>query len=206
MSAMELTVDTSNVAGLLNGILHKLEDPTEILFKLGAYAANEVRRNFTEGGRYQSEFSAVGGDKKWVAHSPVTEKIYESQGIRGPYSLLVQSGRLVQSITSRVEGKSVIVGTNVEYAAIHQFGSAKGAYEMLIKAHIRKRKVMASQILKSGKPGKIKPMNQNTSVRAHMRKSPAIPARPFMNIHPESLSLICAKLTNEFLNGTNSDR
>ena len=65
---------------------------------------------------------------------------------------------------------------------------------------------MASKILKSGKPGKIKPMNQNTSVRAHMRKSPAIPARPFINIHPESLALICAKLTNEFLNGTNSDR
>ena len=57
MTAMELTVDTGNVAGLLNGILHKLEDPTEILSKLGAYAANEVRRNFTEGGRYQSEAS-----------------------------------------------------------------------------------------------------------------------------------------------------
>lgn len=206
MSAMELTVDTSNVVELLNGILHKLENPTDMLSELGAYAANEVQRNFTEGGRYQSPFSAVGGDKKWQPHSPVTKEIYESQGIRGPYSLLVQSVRLVQSISSRVEGKSVIVGTNVEYAAIHQFGSPKGAYEMLIKAHIRKRKVMASQILKSGKPGKIKPMNQNTSVRAHMRKSPAIPARPFMNIHPESLALICAKLTNEFLNGTNSDR
>ncbi len=131
-----MKIQKFSVDDLFNGVLRKFEKPAEILSKLGAYAANKVRRNITEGGRYQTPFSAVGGDNKWAPHSHVTEKIYESQGIRGPYLLLVQSGRVVQSITSRVEGKSVIVGINIEYVAIHQFGSPKSGYEMFVKAHI----------------------------------------------------------------------
>lgn len=203
MTEMNLYLDRSDVAGMFNSILQKLEHPTEALEIIGRLGANAVRKNFDEGGRYSSPYSAIGGDKKWLPHSPATKRIYESKGIRGPYALLVQSGRLVQSITSRVEGSSVVVGTNMEYAAIQQYGAKAGQYEMLIKAHVRKRRVMASQMLKNGKFGKLKPMTTKTSVRAHMRKSPAIPARPFMNIHPDSLDEIIRIVTNEFLKDVN---
>ncbi|WP_051284385.1 phage virion morphogenesis protein [Desulforegula conservatrix] len=48
---------------------------------------------------------------------------------------LSDKGRLKNSITSQVSGNSVIVGTNVKYAAIHQFGFNG---RISIKAHQRK--------------------------------------------------------------------
>ena len=97
-------------------------------------------------------------------------------GKKGPYTILRDDGILVGSIHSKTTKDTVTVGTNMVYAALHQFGAKAGQFEMLIKAHIRKRKVTGSELLKSGTPGKIKPMTINTSVKAHMRKSPAIPA------------------------------
>ena len=60
----------------------------------------------------------------------------QSKGLKGPYSLLVESGRLVQSISSEVENaNTVAVGTNVEYARRMHYGSKKGEFEILVKAH-----------------------------------------------------------------------
>lgn len=37
---------------------------------------------------------------------------------------LIDTGRLRSSITSQVQGSEVVVGTNVAYAPVHQFGAA----------------------------------------------------------------------------------
>ncbi len=199
MADVELKVNTNEFLDFMQRILNKFENPQPIMENIGAMAANEVRRNFTVGGRYSSPEDPIGGENKWKPLSKTTIEIKKSQGNSGPYTILKDTGRLSSSIVSKATKDTVSVGTNMVYAALHQFGAKAGQFEMLIKAHIRKRKVTGSELLKSGKPGKIKPMTINTSVKAHMRKSPAIPARPFMNIHPESLEIIIQTLQNNFL-------
>lgn len=40
----------------------------------------------------------------------------------GSVQILVDTGRLRQSIATKIEGNTLTVGTNVEYAGVHQFG------------------------------------------------------------------------------------
>ena len=199
MAEISMSVKCDELLRVMERIVNKFNDPQPIMEKLGAMAANEVRRNFTVGGRYSSPEDPIGGENKWKPLSKTTIEIKKSQGNSGPYTILKDTGRLSSSIVSKATKDTVTVGTNMVYAALHQFGAKAGQFEMLVKAHIRKRKVTGSELLKSGKPGKIKQMTINTSVKAYMRKSPAIPARPFMNIHPESLEIIIQTLQNNFL-------
>ncbi len=199
---LKIILSDNGLFKTIENIGERLSNLSPVLEKMGAVAAADVRKNFTEKGRYDSPDNFLGGTKKWEPHSEATKKIKESKGLKGPYSLLVESGRLVKSISSEVENaNTVAVGTNVEYARRMHYGSKKGEFEILVKAHIRRRKVAGSNILKSGKPGKTKNMNINTSVRAHIRKSPFIPARPFMNIQPETVERISRILSNFILSG-----
>lgn len=68
----------------------------------------------------QARFEAERGPDgtAWPALSPRTLK-RRGAGARA----LRHSARLYQSITHRVQGNTVTVGTNVVYAAIHQFGA-----------------------------------------------------------------------------------
>ena len=95
-----------------------LKNWLKYLSKLGAYTTNEVRRNFTEEGRYLSSFATISENKKWVIHSLVTEKYMKAIELE----FFIQSIRLVYSISSSVKGESVIIETNLEYSAcINQF-------------------------------------------------------------------------------------
>ena len=199
MAEISMSVRCDLLLKVMERIANKLNNPQPIMEKLGAMAANEVRRNFTVGGRYFSPENPIGGENKWKPLSETTIKIKESMGKKGPFTILKDDGILMNSIHSKATKDTVSVGTNMVYTALHQFGAKAGQFEMLIKAHIRKRKVTGSELLKSGKPGKIKQMTINTSVKAYMRKSLAIPARPFMNIHPESLAMIIQEIQNNFL-------
>ena len=199
MAEISMSVRCDLLLKVMERIANKLNNPQPIMEKLGAMAANEVRRNFTVGGRYFSPENPIGGENKWKPLSETTIKIKESMGKKGPFTILKDDGILMNSIHSKATKDTVSVGTNMVYTALHQFGAKAGQFEMLVKAHIRKRKVTGSELLKSGKPGKIKQMTINTSVKAYMRKSLAIPARPFMNIHPESLAMIIQEIQNNFL-------
>ena len=47
---------------------------------------------------------------------------------KGPTPILEQGGALRRSLTSEYKNDSVIVGTNLIYAATHQFGAKKGQF------------------------------------------------------------------------------
>ena len=47
---------------------------------------------------------------------------------KGPTPILEQSGDLQRSLTAEYDNNSVIVGTNLIYAATHQFGAKKGQF------------------------------------------------------------------------------
>lgn len=62
---------------------------------------------------------------KWKAHSPATTRVKLAQKKLGA-RILQDTGTLAMSITKKTHAKGVSVGTNLEYAAIHQFGGKAG--------------------------------------------------------------------------------
>ena len=89
-----------------------------MLSEMGEAVVESTRLRFTDG---------KGPDgNKWAPLSAATLLRRRKKG-KGAQPLL-DTGRLRNSITKRVEPRSVWIGTNVVYARTHQFGAAKGAF------------------------------------------------------------------------------
>ncbi len=87
------------------------EGARELLDIVGAEAETQTKR------RIQEEKTSAEG----MPWAPWSEKYARTR--RGSQSLLQAAGHLLESIDHEVdEGESVVVGSNLIYAAIHQFG------------------------------------------------------------------------------------
>jgi len=104
---IEITLDDTELLEALNAALSRLEDEAGLYDAIGAELADGVQRRFI------------------AAQDPDGDDWEESERARLKErggKTLTDTGRLQQSITWSVEEGGVLVGTNVEYAAIHQFG------------------------------------------------------------------------------------
>ena len=151
----------------LGKVADRIENKT-LLKKAGAVVRESVRTNFAAGGR-PDEWDEL--------------KHRKGQPLR-------DTGRLQNSITSRVSGKVVYVGTNVKYAAVQQFGAAKGSFGTVV-AHVK---------------GHDRTRNGKTyQVRPHTRRQKApwgtIPARPFLMVQEEDKVAIRAVLADYIVEG-----
>jgi phage virion morphogenesis protein len=89
--------------------------PGPLLRVAGAAMQSSIMQTFREEG------SPAGS---WAPLAASTLKKY---GKKGPgHKLLVMSGRLRNSITQKVDGNRLLIGSNVIYARIHQLGGAAG--------------------------------------------------------------------------------
>ena len=107
----------------LQRIEKKLDDPVVALNKIGIFMVAESQRAFKD----QSH-----GDASWDERAPVN--IFGiiadfAQGKKKPAArrfetrpALINTGQLRRSIAHNVIGNAVEVGTNLDYAAVHQFG------------------------------------------------------------------------------------
>ena len=136
---LSITTDDRELKQTLSQLKKRAGDLTPVMRDIGEIVHRSVRKNFKEGGR----------PDKWAE-----SKRAEAEGGQ----TLIDKGRLKNSITVEAGKDSVLIGTNVGYAAVHHFGF-KGSVS--IPAHSRKTK--------KGK----------ASVKAHSRKL-KIAARPFM--------------------------
>jgi phage gpG-like protein len=173
---MTMELDDSQVKELLNAVVKNMTNAQPALQKIGRVVVAGVQDNFAEGGAYSSPDNLIGGSKRWEPLSQTTIKIKERQGKKGPHQILLDSGTLRDSVTEKADKDSVVIGTNMEYAALQHFGAKKGQFgihNVLFKAHLRNI---------AGK---------KVNVRSHTRKVKLpwgdIPARPFMTIHPTTL-------------------
>lgn len=96
--------------------------------------------------------------------------------------LHVRTGRLRRSITARFEGKgtgtfTAIVGTNVRYARIHEYG-----FEGTV--NVKEHKVKEFQRLQTVAFGKLMKEPKTVNVKSHIVKAHTMnlkmPARPYM--------------------------
>lgn len=154
---ISISLDDRLVAAMLRDMLARLDNPRPALKTIGEIVRTSIQKNFKAGGR----------PRRW----------YKSRRARAEGGqTLVDTARLMRSFTVNADKRSVAVGTNVVYAAVQNFGAARGSFgrkSVGVKAHTRT--VDGKQI----------------SVTAHSRQQVlpwgTIPARPFMKIHDEDL-------------------
>ncbi len=145
---------------LLQELMKNLHSPTAALHAIGNTLIDSFITNFE-----------VGGRPPWVPLSPKTLRKKRTKKI------LVETGRLRDSITYRLPRPNVLeIGTNVVYAAAHQFGLRE---TITVREHVRRSRGRAVR------------------VRAHQRRA-NLPARPFIVIQDADLAEI-RRLLERFL-------
>lgn len=77
--------------------------------------ASSTEDNFKDGGR----------PDKWTDLADVTKKQRKKKG-HWPGQILQVTGQLASSINTRYDNDSAVVGSNLDYAAIHQLGGQTG--------------------------------------------------------------------------------
>ncbi len=177
MAGVTLTVraDQRQLQDLLRRLIDKYGNLLPVMRPLGELIRTSVVRNFEEAGR-----------PRWARLSPVT--IARRGGSNRPLRVQGFAGGLMGSINAQPAAKSVVVGTNKIYAAVHQFGAPKGSFGTVVAnvpSHTRRTR--------SG----------STTVRAHTRRASLpwgnIPARPYMEIQDSDWPNIIRLLENHLV-------
>lgn len=97
---IEIAIDIDSVQKALQDLGAGITNRTTLMETLAGTMANAVAQNFTDGGR----------PDKWEAPKHRTG------------SPLIDTGMLKNSITEMSDNDNAMVGTNIVYAAIHNFG------------------------------------------------------------------------------------
>ena len=128
--------------------------------RIGTRLVASVKRNFQAGGR----------PVKWKPSQRANKKIKGKSG-----KTLIDTGRLKDSVTFQIKDNTIEVGSNVEYAPIHQFGG-KSTMSQTVKEHTRKiNQAFGRQI-----------PQRTVTVKRHKRNITVdMPARPFLMIQDE---------------------
>lgn len=109
--------DLSRIGRLLADLIARGENPEPAYRSMGEDIADHIAQNF-------ENQSGPWGDA-WDRLSPVT---LSKPGRGQNAEILRDTGRLRNSIQVAADSSGLTVGTNVIYAAVHQFGAKKGAF------------------------------------------------------------------------------
>jgi phage virion morphogenesis protein len=192
MSAVAIQVDSANVRVALGKFRLSLQQKGELMQEIGGYMRGSVVKTFREEG------SPAGS---WPRLAPSTIKSDPKFYGAGHKLLIGRTGMLLRTIgVSQVSPDNVVIGTNVRYAAVHQFGSRdrggigfgprtkeQAAATVNVKEHSYAR---LSAALGQGRIGNrvmnIRgPRNQVQIRVAGHASHQNIPARPYMVFRPE---------------------
>lgn len=122
---IKIEVDDKGMQKMLRELSERMEDLTPVMRRIGELLVSSVQENFNREGRYSEPGSWRGGPKRWQELAPSTIRQRERQGY-WPGQILTRTGRLKSSINYHAGKDHVVVGTNLIYAAIHQFGGKAG--------------------------------------------------------------------------------
>ena len=137
----------------LSGLVDAINDPSPLLAELGEYGLRSTRA------RFKTQTAPDG--TAWAALQPW----YQKEKRRNKNLILTLNGYLRGQMTWQLVGdRTVEIGSNLPYAAVHQFG-----------ATIKPR---AAKVL---------------MFRGHVAKSVTIPARPYLGLSDEDRSEIVGR-------------
>lgn len=164
----------------------RAKDPTRILHHIANLMASSVDRNFEAEGR-----------PAWKPVRPATRR-YKAKV--GKSRILTLSGNLARSIQAKVQGTSVVLGTNVRHARIHQLGGKIQHYARSTWATARRTDEagMGRFARTKGKRAHKSALHQVFTIGAHQTD---IPARPFLVFQPGEQESYTQMVLNWFVQG-----
>jgi phage virion morphogenesis protein len=198
-----IQIDASRATIALGKFRASLAQRGELMKAIGLYMMGSVARTFRQEGSPEGS---------WPRLAPSTIKSDPSFYGEGHKLLIGRTGRLFQSIHAQSDENQAVIGTNLVYARVHQFGSRdRGAVfgprtakmeaaTVNVKQHGFARLARALGKGRLGNsPRNIKgPRNQiRGTVSAHTRHQ-NIPARPYLVFRPEDPERI-QSLVNSFV-------
>ncbi|MDO4693055.1 MAG: phage virion morphogenesis protein [Eikenella sp.] len=178
---IEIQINTDAVQQALDDAADKLTHRAPLMRSVATRLHRAVDDNFNAQGRPEwaglktgSWLSRAGALTK---HGRVSQARYNKKVVGG--KILQNTGRLRNSITEQSDNDSAVVGTNVVYAAIHNFGGQTAAHVI----YPRNKKALAwatgmYPVKKVNHPGS------------------KIPARPFMVLTPEDEADLVATVSD----------
>ena len=112
---IEIKLDNKEVEKKLQEVAKKASDLKPLMKNIAGIFASAAEDNFAEEGR----------PDKWIDLSEVTKKQRKKIG-KYPGQILQVSGQLASSVNTYYDNDSAVIGSNLEYAAIHQLGGQAG--------------------------------------------------------------------------------
>lgn len=145
-----IEVDARRVHSALARLQRMALDASPVMRAIAGEMHDAVEENFAQQGR-----------PKWAGLKASTLAARKKSGYDGP--ILQRTGRLASSIEAHATRNTALVGTNVKYAAIHQFGGKTSPH--VIRPRYKKALAFGGRVVKQvNHPGS------------------TIPARPFLSL------------------------
>ena len=113
--SIEIKIDNKNIERKLLELAQKGENLRPLMKNIAGIFASATEENFKNEGR----------PDKWTELSEATKKQRTKQK-KWPGQILQVSGQLASSISTQYDDESAIIGSNLDYAAIHQLGGQAG--------------------------------------------------------------------------------
>ncbi|MCA8016166.1 phage virion morphogenesis protein [Burkholderia vietnamiensis] len=168
---VEIEIDDSRYAATMGRVRALMQDASPVTALIAGLMTDAVEENFAQQGR-----------PPWLGLSPKTLKRRREEA--GTGKILQRSGRLASSITPAHDATTARVGTNVVYAAIHQFGGTIQRHPM--SGYVRLRKDRNGMIMRQADHPHLAVFAKNSHKRVKIVKwtrsqgwTIKIPARPF---------------------------
>ena len=112
---IEIKIDNKDVERKLLELAQKGENLRPLMKNIAGIFASATEENFKNEGR----------PDKWTELSEATKKQRTKQK-KWPGQILQVSGQLASSISTQYDDESAVIGSNIDYAAIHQLGGQAG--------------------------------------------------------------------------------
>ena len=112
---IEIKLDNKDVESKLLDLAKRSETLRPLMKNIAGIFAYSTEENFKEEGR----------PDKWTDLAESTKKQRTKKG-HYPGQILQISGQLVSSISTYYDNDSAVIGSNLDYAAIHQLGGQAG--------------------------------------------------------------------------------
>lgn len=131
MNPISISIDDQSVQRALSSLEQSGLNLVPAMRKIAQTMATQTEINFREQGRPKWQalsestlHARLGGAKAYKKDGTLTAKAQRIKS--GGFRILQNSGALASSITSDYDDQQAVIGSNLVYAAIHQFGGQAG--------------------------------------------------------------------------------
>ena len=120
-NSIEIKIDNKEVEQALLETARRAEDLRPLMKNIAGIMADSTEENFKEEGR----------PDKWQELAEATIKHRKKTG-HYPGRILQVEGQLALSVTTQYDNDSAVIGSNLDYAAIHQLGGNAGKNKKVV--------------------------------------------------------------------------